>query len=326
MANIQPYLARLTARREEDGWRWHQFLFSFALVEKTVHLELQRRAEMEQLYRKRADFIYEEYDVSERQQEFQKLDWSFFCRLEIPQRIAAQIEKFPLIGAQVNRIAVCLAAQKRDQTADLFFNDDVKHVLVSICPETLANWDLGRKHVLHELMYVADMLDSSFGYEKRNLGTCPSDEEIIRQRFALLWRIYIGGRLEQRGETPVLSLSQYEREFNRLFRRIPIDQHSDLLEKLWSGNHLTYRHLVGFARDLSALAKWGGVSTGMNSENNTVLSQRSFCPICHCRMYQSASLDEVQRSTRIYRIQTEFPNWSPDQGICERCVEYCELQ
>jgi hypothetical protein len=326
VANVQPYLARLTARRNDDGWRWNQFLFSFALVEKTVHLELQRRIEMEQLYHQRADFVYEEYDVSERQQEFQKLDWSFFCQLRIPERIAAQVEKFPIIGAQVKRIAVCLAAQKRDQTADLFFNGDVKHVLVSICPETLANWDLGRKHVLHELMYVADMLDPSFAYEKRKLGTCPSDEEIIRQRFALLWQIYIGGRLEQRDETPVLSLAEYEREFNRLFRRIPIDQHGKLLEKLWSGNHVTYKHLVGFARDLSELARWGGVSMGMTSEHNSSLSRSSFCPICHCRMYRAAQFDEGSNSIVVDRIQREFPNWSPDQGICERCVEYCELQ
>jgi len=326
MANLQPYLARLTAKREGDGWQWHQFLFSFALVEKAVQLELERQPALEQLYHKRADFIYEEYDVSDRQQEFEKLDWSFFCRSGVPERLGVLVKKFPIIGTLSESIVVCIAAHESEQTADLFFKDGDKHVLISIRPEMFVNWDLGRKYLLHELMYVADMLDPSFAYEKRSLGTCASDEEIVRGRFALLWRINIGGRLEQQGELPLVPLDSYEDEFNRLFRRIPGDQRKGILNQLWSASALTYRHFVGFARDLSYLTNWAGVPAEMTSDHGSLLTQRSFCPICHCRMYRAAPLDEGSNSIIVDRIQREFSNWSPDQGICDRCLEYCELQ
>ncbi len=68
----------------------------------------------------------------------------------------------------------------------------------------------------HELMHVADLLDPSFHYERRRPGTLLSDEEIVRRRFAILWGIYVDGRLDQQGETPYLHLGEHKQEFNRL--------------------------------------------------------------------------------------------------------------
>jgi len=325
MSTGPPYLHRLITRREHLGWRWGRYLFSVKLVERSVQLELKRQEDLEKLYHKKADFLYEEYDVSERQQEFEKLDWSLFRRSKLPERIATEVEKFPMMKDRVGNIVVSAVDLKSEESADLLVKDDGREILISIHPETLVNWNSGRTTVLHELMHVADMLDPSFLYEKRKLGASPAEEEIVRQRFSLLWRISIDGRLERKGEAPSRNFRAYEPEFNRLFRRIPIGQHERILEKLWSGNSLTYRDLIGFAFDLSKLMEWAGIPVELIRDEGAGLVMSSFCPLCRCRMYQAVRLDEQSDRARVDRIRKEFPVWSPDQGICERCLEYCEL-
>ncbi len=325
MSTKRPYLNRFTVRKEALGWRWDRYLFSVKLIERTVQLELQRQADLDELYHRKADIIYEEYDGSERQQEFEKLDWSFFRRLGIPERIDAEVRKFPIIAEQLGNIVVSAAAQKTDETADLFEKDNAQHMLISISPETFIEWDIGRRYVLHELMHVVDMLDPSFRYENSRLGRLPAEEEIVRQRFALLWQIYVDGRLEQQGEYPFHVLDTYEQEFNRLFRRIPIDQHRKILQKLWSGKSLTYRQLIGFAHELSHLIDWAGGSSELIADRGAELELANSCPICHCRMYHSVRLDEKSDSAIVNRIREEFREWCPDQGICDRCLEYCAL-
>lgn len=325
MSNVPTYPVRSTGRKESFGWRWNRFLFSVKLIERAVQLELQRQADLENRYHRKADFIYEEYDGSERQQEFEKLDWSFFRRLGIPERLDREVQKFPIITEHVDNIVVTMAIQKSQETADLLTNDKVEQMMISICPETLLDWNVGRRYLLHELMHVADMLDPSFQYERRRLGTSPSDEEIVRQRFAILWRIYVDGRLDQQGETPLLHLGEYEREFNRLFRRVPVDHRKKILEELWSGNSWTYRKLIALAGDSSYVSGLAGGTSEVVADWAAGLALANSCPICHCRMYEAVRLDEKSDFNRIHRIQKEFPEWSPDQGICSRCLEYSEL-
>jgi hypothetical protein len=53
----------------------------------------------------------------------------------------------------------------------------------------------------HELMHVADMLDPAFGYE-RSLPTSddgPSADNIVRDRYRVLWDVTIDGRLARAG-------------------------------------------------------------------------------------------------------------------------------
>ena len=324
MSTKQPYLNRFTVRKESLGWRWDRFLFSVKLIETTVQLQLQRQTDLKKLYHRKADFIYEEYDVSERQQEFEKLDWSFFHRLGIPGRLDEEVRKFPIITEHVSNIVVSVATQQADETADLLDHCD-EQMLISICPETLVDWNIRRRYLLNELLHVADMLDPAFLYERKKLGNSPSEEEIVRQRFSLLWRIYVDGRLEHQGETPFLLIGECEQEFDRLFKRVPIVHRKKILEKLWSSSTLIYRQLVGFARDLSELTEWVGASSGLSPDRAGGLATGNSCPICQCRMYHAVRLDEKSDSAILIRIREEFPEWCPDQGICDRCLEYCEL-
>jgi hypothetical protein len=74
-------------------------------------------------------------------------------------------------------------------------------LLVRLRPESLLEAERLRALLRHELLHAADMLDPAFGYSRElpASDSGPSYDNLLRDRYRVVWDATIDGRLCQRG-------------------------------------------------------------------------------------------------------------------------------
>jgi len=302
----------------ELGWAQRfQIEYDPQLVEASVLLRVERDPEKKR-FRQAHDLIYELRDAEERERQFRNLHskWFVHFRLEQPTREAVQEQ--PLLTQKTLRCCVVSAPSVRDEGADLHDLRDsspmdsppVRVILIQLRPERLLDSSL-RYWLRRELMHVADMLDPAFGYERLipSANGGPAYINLLRERYRVLWDIWIDGRLVRRAWLPEDVRAKRWQEFARAFPDLGGDVESKFNE-LFCADCQTHAGLMALARN----------PTNSGPENSGV-PRVCFCPIClfpSFNLYDGiADLPWEARK----EISVDFPDWRPEQGICRQCAD-----
>ena len=179
--------------------------YDAVLVEHAVFEAGRRDPELEAEIHQATDPLYEIDDLRKRDAHFAVVCKTFFQRLELDHPLAQLLAEHPLIERAVHRCVVRKAPRSRQEMAELYIKHDLdtgtwmRTIIIQVCPHSLLNPEKLGVKMRRELMQIADMLDERFGYRRDSLAGRLPRENLIRDRYRVLWDIYAQGRLARSG-------------------------------------------------------------------------------------------------------------------------------
>ncbi|MDR7522885.1 MAG: hypothetical protein QN168_10510 [Armatimonadota bacterium] len=294
------------------------------LLDAVVGREIDRRRRegdgtLAERYRKAADAIYARCaDAASRHAAFCALHARLFEDLGFAQPIRQAVER---VGLAVEAILVARAWSHAEEAADL--SPDRRTLGLRLLPERFGTPDLIRV-LHHELGHVLDVLDPAFAYGATE-ASARAARRLHSDRFALLWDCAVDGRTARAGLEPLATREERLAAFLRLFPRFGRQAAGIVVDRLWDGARPTYTDLLQFADDPALLAAWAGAVAALESPSGSAAADRAPepilgapCPLCGFPTFAWAG---VVPEAVVACIAADFPDWSPESGACERCVE-----
>ena len=290
------------------------------LVEEAVLLaEPQAPPQEARAFRRERDQIYELTDPEAREAGFNALHRRWFIRFDLGRTVEQVVGERADVGARVSGCRVFRAASRRDEGADLAdaaraVDDRRPVILIRLRPAALLDPESLQALLRHELMHVSDMLDPAFRYRRTlpaaDLG--PSHDNLVRDRYRVLWDVTIDGRLVRAGlADPHIRESRW-REFAATFAMLD-NRCLEVFEEWFDRTEPTYSRLIEFA-----------FAPGCSGDGEHATSGR--CPLCR---FPVASLDpHPERLSEPARsaVSAEFPSWSVELGLCSQCLDLYEAR
>jgi hypothetical protein len=204
--------------------------FDPAFVEEAVFLESSRLAsgavQIAAAFHQEREAVYGLADALEREAAFRRLALRYFQSLGLAEMFTARLEEFPRLSDRIELAVVRRVWSRKDEQVELYVGrppparpDDSPEISlreISRIDKIPRPWpgyfmtlfiglqvvrclDRGKliAFLRHELMHVADMLDPAFAYDPQvGLGgECVPENELIRERFRLLWDLWVHGRM-----------------------------------------------------------------------------------------------------------------------------------
>ncbi len=307
------------------------------LMQDVVLQEVERRekdgdSSLFKDYHKLTDPIYEEFSIGEREAEFDRVHEQFFLRLGFGEVMNEALKEFPALSGKVEAVVVGKAMTKHNERADL--SQDFKSIGIKILVERFLDPHNLQKLLRHELMHVSDMLDRQFRHEYREMlnVSFPAEENIIRDRYRVLWDIYIDSRLIRAGKKTVSDKHGRYQEFEALYYKIPNASRMAIFDGLWQMEMLTHDQILEMAVDTGVLLQRLGAHPGtIETLDKEVLSKStlllgSLCPLCRFPTFNWVDdLDQFDKNV-IELIQEDYPHWTVENGACGQCVEGYEVR
>ncbi len=290
------------------------------LAEEAVLLvERQASAPVARAFRRERDQIYELTDPEAREAGFHALHSRWFVRFNLGRTVEQVVGERADVGAMVSGCRVFRAASRLDEGADLAdpagtVDDRRPAMLVRLRPAALLEPASLQTLLRHELMHVADMLDPAFAYE-RTLSASdsgPSHDNLVRDRYRVLWDVTIDGRLVRAGLLDPQIREARWREFAATFAMLD-HRCLELFEEWFDGTQPTHGRLVAFA-----------FAPGRPEDGEHAGSGR--CPLCR---FPVAWLDpHPERLSEPVRsvIRADDPSWNIEQGLCSQCLDLYEAR
>lgn len=261
------------------------------------------------------DQCYSSADSDERNAAFGRLYQSWFKELGLHQLLVRVLDEFPVLAAALDVIAFREAHRKGEENADLYVNQSkVRNAMVCLCVDRFAQDESLNAFLRHELMHLEDMVEPAFGYVPR-LGLDAQNRTqlaIARERYRLLWDITIDGRLTGRGRVTISTCRQHEQLFERAFHFWPEEKRRAVFEKLWSGPNPSHSELASLVVD------------PRDAHRSCIPLPGGLCPLCQFPTFEWLMASEINPELQTV-LQAKYPEWTPDQGVCKRCVEIYEL-
>ncbi len=238
------------------------------LLEETVFLALRAqeqrgdRAMFEQ-YHQRVDALYDlPGDDRRREVAFQEVHAEFFGRLGFAQTLRAHLAEFPLLEGELNGITFLKAAARKQEGAELFVrrpdegagNPRHRTAVVHLRAELLLDGDQLSLLLRRELYHVSDMVDPAFAY-RPNLGETGesiAQQNLVRDRYCVLWSMYIDARLVRAGRAPDVVLDRHRGPLKKAFDGFAEADVLAVFKKVSHAESLTHEDLLGLAKTGSA--------------------------------------------------------------------------
>jgi len=297
----------------------NRLTFAPDLVEESVLLAEQAVMERDdaRAFRRERDGLYLLSDDREREDAFRSLHLRYFSGLGLGAAVADVLGERSDVTSRVNACRIARAIGARGESADLVDaliagrSHGVPTVLVRLCPATLVGpQDRLKAFLHHELTHVADMLNPAFGYERElpPSDEGPSADNILRDRYRVVWDTTIDGRLVRAGRVPPGAGESRWREFAVAFSMLNGECRT-AFDRWFNEEHATHEGIVAFA-----------VSPGGASR----LANR--CPLCR---FPVAGLDprvDTLPDIIVRIIRSEQPSWNRDLGICSQCLDLYEAR
>jgi hypothetical protein len=293
--------------------------FDPGLVEEAVLLAEKRVAPADvRGFRRERDGIYGVADADLREARFQAVHLRWFQQLGLGSPIAEALRERPIVADGLADGRVVRAMTPREERADLVDwippdgQESRPMLVLRLRPILFLQADELRALLRHELLHVADMLDPAFGYERALPPSTdgPSYDNILRERYRVLWDVTVDGRLVRAGLLDDRAREARWHQFRTTFR-LPSNQDRRVFDEWFEIVQPTHAALLAFIRTESATGTTHGTVQGR-------------CPLCR---FPVARLDLRPERLSVgarQAIQTVHPAWTPEQGLCTQCLDLYE--
>lgn len=250
------------------------------------------------------DRCYDVLDPDDRNTAFFKLHLAWFRRWELEKLLLDLLDEYPLLPSALTTLAFRKARSKKDESAELYVSTESgRSAIAAMRPERFGCDEAVAGLLRHEFTHLSDMVDPAFGYSPTfsRPGVNPTRQNIVRERYRLLWDITIDGRLHR---------SEHQRQHRALFDAVfhgwSESRRDDVFTRLWGETKPSHDQLMSLAADPRDQLRSAGPSPG------------AACPLCGFSTFQWAPVPDADIRAS---IQSEFQQWLPEHGVCERCAE-----
>lgn len=291
------------------------------LVEEAVLLaERTAPAADARAFRRERDRLYALADGDAREARFRSLHLQWFVRLGLHRGVEEIVSGGPDLADRVGDGRVLRALARSEEGADLIDrvvpgSAELHPLLVlRLRPALLLEPEGLRALLRHELMHVGDMLDPVFGYQ-RTLPPSddgPSGDNIVRDRYRVLWDVTIDGRLARAGLGSDRVRAARRQEFTVTFSMLG-ERRGAAFDDWFDRIRPTHAALSAFAQ-------------APNGADGTNPVDAGRCPLCR---FPVASLDQHPGrlpADAVAAIRGDYPMWSIEQGLCSQCLDLYEAR
>ncbi|MEK7779924.1 MAG: hypothetical protein AAB370_00315 [Verrucomicrobiota bacterium] len=255
--------------------------------------------------------LYAILDPDERNTAFFNLHLDWFREWGLEKLITDLLKEFPLLPEKLSVLAVRKTRNKNDDGAELYVNETgQRSAILALRPESFERDAALRDYVRHEFTHLSDMLHPAFDYMPTlDLpGLNGAQQRLARERYRLLWDITIDGRLFAMGHVPMTAREQHAAAFARGYSFWPLEKQTETFALLWRNAATRHADFLALIADPRGLRDAHRPAPGGS------------CPLCDFPTFTWADADAL-RPEIAARVIAEFPIWSPDQGLCGRCLE-----
>ncbi len=231
-----------------------------------------------------------------------------FLSLGLDQPFVSVQREFPAVDLPVRVSAP-------EELEGCFLPDSRTAMLVKLFPERFDDLLQLTLRLRHEWSHVADMLLPEFAYPKLP----PPLDTVACDRLSVLWGAHTDARTERRGQAPLRSHQVWGEHVMRFWSGVDLPIRSAAFEGFCAGAFYSHAELVDFAADprllLTRFAKVPvrGYPGGR-------------CPLCQFSTFHWTFPSREQDRVLADRVHEDFPAWSAEDGLCERCVELYEFK
>ncbi len=250
-------------------------------------------------------------DPDERNTAFFKLHLDWFREWGLEKLLTDLLKEFPLLPEKLSVLAVRKTRNKNDDGAELYVNEaGQRSAILALRPESFEQDAALRDYVRHEFTHLRDMLEPTFGYAPvLDLpGLNGAQQRLARERYRLLWDITIDGRLAAAGHAPMSAREQHAAAFARGYSFWSLERQTETFDSLWSNGAPRHAEFLALIADPRGLREAHRPAPGGS------------CPLCDFPTFTWADA-EALRPEIAARVKVEFPAWTPEQGLCGRCLE-----
>lgn len=187
-----------------------------ALVEEAVFLALRAREASGEGKTTRAflterEALYEAaVSPEERERQFQALALRYFRAVGLEAAFADRFSELPLVASHVGAAVVRRVWSRKEEDVDLYVPPDALQasgvagratLLIALQASRCCDLAALVAWLRRELLRISDMVDPAFAYEPapRLGGACETEDELIRERFRVLWSVFVETRMRRNG-------------------------------------------------------------------------------------------------------------------------------
>jgi hypothetical protein len=284
------------------------------MEEANLLAERDAARETARVFRRERDRIYEVGDGEARDAQFRAFNLRWFARFGLQSNLETSVNEHAGFTGRLCAGRIVRAITRGEEGADLVdpafrpHGDADPLLVLRLRPQSLLEHDSLRALLRHELMHVADMLDPLFGYERALPPSDggPSADNILRDRYRVVWDATIDGRLSRVGCAHAAALDARWREFSAAFAVLG-ESCRGAFETWWNEDRPTHAAMVAF------------VTAPMRADSGR-------CPVCR---FPVASLDARVSTIAppiVAAIQNENPGWCIARGLCAQCLDLYEAR
>jgi hypothetical protein len=297
------------------------------LVEQAVRLAVRSDRSAEQSLHKVVDPLYAIDDREARDRAFTRTFAEWFTQLGLGRPLAELIAERPLIDRRVARCLVRMAPRRKAESAELFVRRDsptdpiVRTLVIQLCAESLVEPESVRPFLRRELLHVGDMLDDDFGYVREEFDGLPAQQNLVRDRYGVLWDIYVERRLLDENLVGGERMERLRVGFEKAFTLGGQPPAGDAFDRAMQCRSLTHRQLYSWANEPRRVLEVNGADSPQPVVGRSGPGQS--CPICGFPTFDWLDLSAEGGTEAIRAIQRICPTWTPADGVCRRCAEAC---
>lgn len=298
-----------------------------ALVEQAVRLAVRSDRSAEQSLHNQVDPLYAIEDCEKRDRAFTQTFAEWFTQLGLGRPLAEVIAERPSIDQRVAMCLVRMASRRKAESAELFVRQDspsvpiARTLVIQLCAESLVEPETMRPFLRRELLHVSDMLDDDFGYVREEFDGLPAQQNLVRDRYGVLWDVYVERRLMDEGLVGGERMERLRVGFEKAFTLGGQPPAAHAFDRVMQCRSLTHRQLYSWANEPRQALEVNGADCPQPVVGRSGPGQS--CPICGFPTFDWLDLSAEDGSEAMRAIQRICPTWTPADGVCRRCAEAC---
>jgi hypothetical protein len=268
--------------------------------------------EEQRLFRAERDPLYQTADPNRRESKFDNLHGHWFRRLGLAAPVLSAWREEPSLASAVGRCLVVPVSSAREEFVDVQPDrrgGTGRVVLIRLRTPTLVDGQRVVDLLRHELLHAVDILDPEFGFEPHLEGVAVNAalENLVRERYTVLWDTTIDGRLATRGLLPLGREGRRKAEFQAAFAMLG-EAAGPCFESLFRGPRPDHAWLVRSAADPGQMGEVRVAGGGC-------------CPLCQMPTATLAPHPERLKPAVVEVVQRDFQDWKPAAGLCLQCAD-----
>jgi hypothetical protein len=250
-----------------------EFRFDPGFIEEAVFLQMARPADdagrrLAAAFHREREALYADAEAARREQAFERLARRHFRLLGLEACVTERFEELPLVSACIELALIRRVWSRKDEQVELYAGgapevtsaslswEASRTVFLGLLPARVLERERFMAYLRHELLHIEDMLDPSFSYDPHPAlgGEGDIENNLIRERFRVLWDAWVHGRVQRRGWPTALPDEARRQDVERAFPFLHQDDRRALYETACGRERWTQEDMLALARRAPAEA------------------------------------------------------------------------